>query len=104
LIAAVQNQVSLQHQLLAAQATLARQDKLLASAWTTPQQVVGMTLASLTAVAQAPMIISDAQLEGYVYIGSNWGQAIWGHADIVQASLTDPAGNARAGSDDAPPL
>jgi hypothetical protein len=66
-----------------------------------------MSLTSLpapTAGAQAPMIVGGAQQEDYVYIGSNWGQTIWGHADIVQASLTDPAGKARVGSGDASPL
>jgi hypothetical protein len=87
LIVALQTQVSLQHQLLSAQATLARQDELLARAWTTPPQGDGMPLASLTAppaVAQAPMIIGGAQPAGYVYIGSSRGQAIWGQANIVQ--------------------
>jgi hypothetical protein len=66
LIATLQNQVSLQHQLLAAQATLTRQDKLLARAWTTPPQGDGMTLALLTAppaVAQAQMTIGGTQPE-----------------------------------------
>ena len=47
------------------------------------------------------MILGGAQPAGYVYIGTNQGQAIWGHADIVQASLTDPAGQTRAGCGDA---
>ena len=54
----------------------------------------GMPLAlltELTAVAQTQMIICGEQLEGYVYIGTNQGQAIWGHVDIVQALLTDPS-------------
>ena len=58
LIAAIQNQVSLQQQLLAAQATFARQDEM-------RERTQGL--------------------------------AIWGRADIVQASLTDPAGQPRAG-------
>jgi hypothetical protein len=33
------------------------------------------------------------QPAGYVYIGTNQGQAIWGHADIVQASIWTPPGN-----------
>jgi len=114
LIAALQNQVRLQHQLLAAQATLARQDEMLTSALgalgasspagATMQQGAGMPLASLTAppaVAQVPMILGGAQPEGYVYIGTNQGQVIWGRADIVQASLTDPDGQPRASCGDA---
>jgi hypothetical protein len=102
LIASLQNQVSLQHQLLAAQATLTQQDEMLGAlgapshAGATMQQgaVVSMPLSPLTAppaVAQAPIILGGAQPEGYVYISTNQGQAIWGHADIVQASMTDPA-------------
>jgi hypothetical protein len=114
LIAALQNQVRLQHQLLAAQATLARQDEMLTSALgalgasspagATMQQGAGMPLASLTAppaVAQVPMILGGAQPEGYVYIGTNQGQVIWGRADIVQASLTDPDGQPRTSCGDA---
>jgi hypothetical protein len=76
LIAAIQTQVSLQHQLLAAQATLARQDELISRVWAALPQGAGMHLASLTAppaVAQAPMILGGAQPEGYVYIGTNQG-------------------------------
>jgi hypothetical protein len=32
-----------------------------------------------------------------VYISTNQGQAIWGHAYIVQASITDLDGQPRAG-------
>jgi hypothetical protein len=77
-----QNQVSLQQQLLLAQAELARQDKTgLTSILATlgaPSPVgaampqgVGTSLALLPAppaVAQAQMILGDAQPAGYVYI------------------------------------
>ena len=39
------------------------------------------------------MILGGAQPAGYVYIGMNQGQAIWGHAYIVQASITDLDGH-----------
>ena len=79
---------------------------LITTAGATMLQDAGMPLASLTAppavaLSQVPMILGGAQPEGYVYIGTNQGQAIWGHADIVQASLTDPAGQTRAGCGDA---
>jgi hypothetical protein len=57
---------------------------------------VGTLLALLPAqpaVAQASMILGGAQPAGYVYIGMNQGQAIWGHAYIVQASITDLDGH-----------
>ena len=94
LIAMIQSQVNLQHQLLAAQTTIARQDDLLARVGATLMKGAGMPLVSLTlppTVAQTPMILGGAQPEGYVYICTNQGLTVWGHADIVQASLTDPA-------------
>jgi hypothetical protein len=103
-IDAFQNQVSLQHQHLEAQATLARQDQLLSRSGASRAHGVGMTLASLTttrAVAKEPMILDCVQLEGYAYISMNQGLAIWGHPDIVQASMTATAG---AGIGDAAPL
>jgi hypothetical protein len=57
-------------------------------------QGVAIATVSLTlppTVAQTPMILGGAQPEGYVYICTNQGLTVWGHADIVQASLTDPA-------------
>ena len=53
------------------------------------------------AVAKEPMILDCVQLEGYAYISMNQGLAIWGHPDIVQASMTATAG---AGIGDAAPL
>jgi hypothetical protein len=47
------------------------------------------------------MILSGEQPEGHVYIGTNQGRAIWGHADIVQASMTHPDGQHRAGCSNA---
>jgi hypothetical protein len=95
LIAAIQTQVSLQQQLLAEQTTLARQDQLLSRVGAALPQGAGMPLAVLMAppaVAQAPMILGGDQPEGYVYIGTNQGLTVWGHANIVQASLTDSYG------------
>ena len=48
-----------------------------------------------------PSVGSMVCLEGYVYVGTNQGLAIWGRADIVQASLTDPDRHPRAGCGDA---
>ena len=78
LIAALQNQVSLQHQLLSAQATFARQEEM----WTialgargashtgaTMLQCDGTPLVLVTAkpaVAQSTMILGGAQRAGYV--------------------------------------
>jgi hypothetical protein len=43
------------------------------------------------------MILCGEQPEAYVYVGMNQGQAIWGHVDIVQDSLTDPVRHTRLG-------
>ena len=48
-----------------------------------------------------PMILGGEQPEGHVYIGTNQSRAIWGHADIEQASVTHPDGQHRAGCCDA---
>jgi hypothetical protein len=50
------------------------------------------------------MILGVAQPEGYVYICTKQGLAIWGHTDIVQASMMDTTGKPRAGFGDAAPL
>jgi hypothetical protein len=68
LIATIQTQVSLQYQLLAEQTTLARQDQLMSRVGAALPQGAGMPFALLTAhptVAQSPMILGDAQQEGY---------------------------------------
>jgi hypothetical protein len=118
LIAVIQNQVDLP--VLSEQATLTWQDKMLTrvlvALWSPPgatmQQGTGVSMPLTSLILQsvvmmmlpfthAPMILGGVQPEGYAYIGMNQGQAIWGHADIVQASMTDPAGLPRAGCGDA---
>ena len=37
----------------------------------------------------APFIIGGAQPEGYIYVGLNHGLSVWGHADVVAASVTE---------------
>ena len=37
---------------------------------------------------QAPLIIGGAQPEGYIYVGMNHGLSVWGHAEVVAASVT----------------
>ena len=40
--------------------------------------------------SQAPLIIGVVQPEGYIYVGTNGGLSVWGHAEIVAASVTEP--------------
>jgi hypothetical protein len=87
LINVIQHQVSLQHQLLVAEATLARQDQLLFRPGASLPHGVGMKLVFLTGppvAAQAPMILGGAQQEGYVYISMNQGLALWGLPDMCR--------------------
>ncbi len=53
------------------------------------------------AVAQESMILGGVQQQVYVYICMNQGQTIWGHVDIVQVLMTDPAGQPLSGLGDA---
>ena len=39
--------------------------------------------------AQAPLIIGGVQPDGYIYVGMNQGLSVWGHAEIVAASVTE---------------
>jgi hypothetical protein len=36
-----------------------------------------------------PLIMGGAQPPGYAFVGQNQGLNIWGHSDIVQASITN---------------
>jgi hypothetical protein len=40
------------------------------------------------AVATPPLILGGAQPPGYTFVGQNLGLAIWGHPDIMQASIS----------------
>ena len=58
----------------------------------------GVSVSQLSAVGllaerTPPLIMGGAQPLGYVHVGQNQGLNIWGHSDIVQASIT----NARRG-------
>ena len=37
----------------------------------------------------APLVIGGVQPEGYIYVGMNHGMSVWGHADVVAASVTE---------------
>jgi hypothetical protein len=38
---------------------------------------------------QAPLVIGGVQPEGYIFVGMNRGMSVWGHADVVAASVTE---------------
>jgi hypothetical protein len=39
------------------------------------------------------LILGGAQPPGYAFVGQNLGMVIWGHPDIVQASITNEGDN-----------
>jgi hypothetical protein len=45
------------------------------------------------AVAAPPLILGGAQPPGYTFVGQNLGLVIWGHPDIMQASITKEGDN-----------
>ena len=38
---------------------------------------------------QVPLIIGGSQSEGYIYVGMNHGFSVWGHSEVVAASVTE---------------
>ena len=40
-----------------------------------------------------PLILGGEQPPDYVFVGQNLGMVIWGHPDIVQASITTDGDN-----------
>ena len=50
------------------------------------------TLAQMAAPStpRAPLIIGGDQPEGYIYVSLNHGLSVWGHVDVVPASVTEP--------------
>ena len=39
---------------------------------------------------RAPLLIGGAQSEGYHYVGLHGGLSVWGHSDIIAASVLEP--------------
>jgi hypothetical protein len=45
------------------------------------------------AVDARQLILGGAQPQGYTFVGQNLSMVIWGHPDIVQASITNEGDN-----------
>ena len=71
-----------------AQARLEQQDARVAAAGL-PNVVTPLGPMAAPPTPRAPLIIGGAQPEGYIYVGLNHGLSVWGHADVVAASVTE---------------
>ncbi len=101
LIASLRGQVDLHHQLLAAQEGRIQQNDVKVAELAARVGFMGGTWASVSQLAvMGPLaeraqllILGGAQPSGYAFAGQNLGMVIWGHPDIVQASITNEGDN-----------
>jgi hypothetical protein len=101
LIAALRGQVDLQHQLLAAQEGRIQQNDVKVAELAARVGFMGGPGASVSQLAvtgppaerENQLILDGAQPPGYAFVGQNLGMVIWGHPDIVQASITTDSDN-----------
>ena len=56
---------------------------------TSAAALVMQIAAAVPLPGQAPLVIGGVQPEGYIYVGMNHGMSVWGHADVVAASVTE---------------
>ena len=97
LIAVIQDQVDLQHQLLAAQEGHIQQNDVKVAELAARVGIMGGPGASLSqlaamgpqAVAATLLILGGAQPQGCAFVGLNKDVVVWGHPDIGQPSITD---------------
>ena len=82
MLALIERQERVSEKLIEAQARLQQQDARMAS-----RGVATLTTAAPPLSPRAPLLIGGEQPEGYQYVGLNSGVAIWGHSDIVSASV-----------------
>ena len=75
-----------QEKLIEAQARLAQQDAKAAAA-VVPSDAPHLAQMTAPSTPRAPLIIGGAQPEGYLYLGLNHGLSVWGHADVIAASV-----------------
>jgi hypothetical protein len=101
LIAGLRGQVDLQHQLLAPQEGRIQQNDVKVAELAARVGFMGGPGASVSqlAVTGPPteraklLIMGGAQPPDYAFVGQNLGMVIWGHPDIVQASITNEGDN-----------
>jgi hypothetical protein len=101
LIAALRGQVDLQHQLMAAQEGRIQQNDVKLAELAARVGFMGGPGASVSQLSGTgqptertqQLIMGGAPTPGYEFVGQNLGMAIWGHPDIMQASITNEGGN-----------
>jgi hypothetical protein len=101
LIAVLLGQVDLQHHLMAAQEGRIHQNDVKLADLAARVGFMGGPGASVSQLAVTgslaektlKLIMGGAQPPGYVFVGQNQGLNIWGHSDIVQASITNEGDN-----------
>ena len=86
LLSLFQRQERVQEKLIEAQARLAQQDAKAAAA-VVPSDAPHLAQMTAPSTPRAPLIIGGAQPEGYLYLGLNHGLSVWGHADVIAASV-----------------
>jgi len=94
-------QVDLQHQLLAHQEGHIQQNDVKVAELAARVGFMGGPGASVSqlmvtgplAVDARQLILGGAQPQGYTFVGQNLSMVIWGHPDIVQASITNEGDN-----------
>jgi hypothetical protein len=92
LIAALRGQVDLQHQLLASTGRIHQKDVKVAEVAARVGFMGSVSPLAVTgppAERTPPLILGGAQPPGYAFVGRNLGMVIWGHPNIVQASITN---------------
>jgi hypothetical protein len=94
LIAALRGQVDLQHQLLAAQGRIQQKDVKVAEVAARVGFMGSVSQLAVPPAERTPLLIlGGAQPPDYTFVGRNLGMVIWGHPDIVQASITNEGDN-----------
>jgi len=89
LLSLFHKQERVQETLIEAQARLAQQEDKAAAAVvpSDASSLAQMAVHGAPSTPKAPLIFGGAQPEGYLYVGLNHGLSVWGHADIVAASI-----------------
>jgi len=90
MLALLHRQERVQEKMIEAQATLAQQDAKVAMAGMSSDapSLAQMAVHAAPSMPRAPLIAGGAQPGGYIYVGHKEGAPVWGHADIVAASIT----------------
>ena len=89
MLALFHRQERVQEKMIEAQARLAQQDAkgAMAGMSSDAPSLAQMAVHASPSMPRAPLIAALTQPAGYIYVGHNEGAPVWGHADIVAASI-----------------